>query len=146
MYSMKLNHREKWLPSLGSWITKMALSLVAIALFWHLSAVNAMALAAPTPLMAVNSNQLQGAADEVRDRSKDLIRDTKRNVEKTARRNAAKVSDADDEGSFVERKAQRDQVRIQARAEEDAARTENAVDKSINAAKGAVENIKSAFD
>jgi len=51
---------------------------------------------------------------------------------------------ADDKGSFVERKAQRDQAR-EKRAPEDADRTEKAVDNSMNAVKGAVENIKNAF-
>ncbi len=137
---MKLN---PW----GNWLTKTLVTLAAIALLWQSSLmINNTALASPTQLMATTpANQVRGAADEVRDRSKDLIRDTKRNVEKTANRNASKVDEADDTGSFVERKARRDQARIQRRAEEDASRTEKAVDKSMNAVKGAVENIKDAF-
>lgn len=103
-------------------------------------------MAASTTMIAANvGDQIQGAADEVRARSKDLIRDTQNKVEKTANKNAAKVDQADDEGSFIERKAQRDQARIEKRASEDADRTEKAVDNSMNAVKGAVENIKDAF-
>jgi len=54
------------------------------------------AIAAPTTLIAANvGDQIQGTADEVRVRSKDLIRDTKIKL-KTANKNAAKVDQADD--------------------------------------------------
>ena len=123
------------------------LCLAAIALVWQgafFSDTNAMA--APAALIAANDgDQIQGAADEVRARSKALIRDTQNKVEKTANKNAAKVDQADNKGSFVEGKAQRDRARIEKRAEEDADRTEKAVDKSMDAVKGAVENIKDAF-
>ena len=123
------------------------LCLAAIAFVWQgalFSDTNA--IAAPATLIAANvGDQVQGAADEVRARSKELIRDTQDKVEKTANKNAAKVDQADDEGSFVERKAKRDRDRIEKRASEDADRTETAVDKSMNAVKGAVENIKDAF-
>ncbi len=123
------------------------LCLVAIAFVWQgafFSETNA--IAAPATLIAADvGDQIQGAADEVRARSKDLIRDTQDKVEKTANKNAAKVDQADDEGSVVERKALRDRDRIEKRASEDADRTEKAVDNSMNAVKGMVENIKDAF-
>jgi len=144
---MKLNYWVKRIVAVGRWIANTLLGLAAIAVVWQgalLSQTNAMA--APATLIAADvSDQIQGAADEVRVRSKELIRDTQNKVEKTANKNAAKVDQADDKGSFVEGKAQRDQARIEKRAGEDAARTEKAVDKSMNAVKGAVENIKDAF-
>ena len=121
--------------------------LAAIAFVWQgafFSETNA--IAAPATLIAADvGDQIKGAADEVRARSKDLIRDTQDKVEKTANKNAAKVDQADDEGSVVERKALRDRDRIEKRASEDADRTEKAVDNSMNAVKGMVDNIKDAF-
>lgn len=144
---MKLNNGLKQLLGLGNWFAKVVFSIAAIALVWQSSFfLNPTAMAVPQTLIATSAeHQAKGAADEVRDRSKNLIQDTKRNVEKTATRNAAKVDQADDQGSVVERKAKRDQSRIYQRAEEDAARTEKAVDNSMNAVKGTVEKIKDAF-
>lgn len=147
MYFMKQNNGVQQLSVVKNWMTKILFSFVAFFFVWQNSfLLNTTAIAAPVTLIATNAaNQIQGTADEVRDRSKQLIRDTKQNVEKTANRNANKVDQADDTGSFVERKAQRDQARIERRAEEDASRTEKAVDDSMNAVKGVVENIKDAF-
>lgn len=144
---MKLNYCTKQFSVVSRWMTKALLGLLAIAFVWQGAfCFNTNAMAAPTVLMTANAaNQAQDAADTVRDRSKEFIRDTKNKVERTANRNASKVDQADDEGSFVERKAQRDQARIERRAEEDAARTEKAVDDSMNTVKGVVENIKDAF-
>lgn len=145
---MKLNQYTKQFSALGSWMAKALFSLIAIALMWQGSFfLNTDAIAAPATLIATSgANQVKGAADEVRDRSKDLIRDTQKNVKKTANRNAAKVDQADDEGTFAERKALRDRSRIERRANEDASRTETAVDKSMDAIKGAVDKVKNAFD
>jgi hypothetical protein len=143
---MKLNFSVKPFSTLGQRLTNICLCLVAIAFMGQIFCLNSPAMALPTTLITANpADQIQGAAEEVRDRSKDLIRDTKRNVERTADRNAAKVDRVDDEGTYLENKARRDQARIQKRAEEDAARTEKAVDDSMNAVQGAVENIKDAF-
>ena len=127
-------------------MTKALLSLVAIALMWQSSFfLNPTAMAAPTKFLATSAaNQVEGAADEVRARSKELIRDSQKNVKKTANRNAAKVNQADDEGT-AERKAMRDQARIERRADEHADRTERAVDDSMDAVKGAVEKVKDVF-
>lgn len=128
-------------------MAKAAMGLIAIALVWQTAfGLNPAAMAAPTGLLATTpADQAKNAADDVRSHSKDFIRDTKNKVQKTANRNAAKVDQADDEGSFVERKAMRDKARVEKRAEEDAARTEKAVDDSMNAVQGVVENIKEAF-
>ncbi len=144
---MKLNYRGKRILVVGRWMANTLLCLVAIAFVWQgafFSGTNA--IAAPATLIAADvGDQIKGAADEVRARSKDLIRDTQDKVEKTANKNAAKVDQADDEGSVVERKALRDRDRIEKRASEDADRTEKAVDNSMNAVKGMVDNIKDAF-
>ncbi|MBL1178366.1 hypothetical protein [Pantanalinema sp. GBBB05] len=144
---MTLNYWTERLSVAGRWMFKALLGLVAIALVWQSAfGLNTAATAAPVTLIAANTaDQAQSAADKVRSQSKDFIRDTKNKVEKTANRNAAKVDQADDEGSFVERKARRDQARIEQRAEQDASRTEKAVDDSMNAVQGIVENIKGAF-
>ncbi len=144
---MKLNYCLRRISAVGRWMANTLLCLAAIAFVWQGTFfLDNNAMAAPAALIAANvGDKIQGAADEVRVRSKDLIRDTQNKVEKTANKNAAKVDQADDEGSFIERKAQRDQARIEKRASEDAARTEKAVDNSMNAVKGAVENIKDAF-
>ncbi len=144
---MKLNFWIKRILAGGRWMADALLCLAAIAFVWQGGFfLDTNAMATPATLIAANvGDQIQEAADDVRVRSKELIRDTQDKVEKTANKNAAKVDEADDKGSFVERKAQRDKDRIEQRAEEDATRTEKAVDKSMDAVKGVVENIKDAF-
>lgn len=147
LYIMRLNCWMKRTLAVGRVVVNTLLCLVAIAFVWQGAFFsNTNAIAAPATLIAADvGDQVKGAADEVRARSKDLIRDTQDKVEKTADKNAAKVDQADDEGTFVERKAKRDQARIEKRAEEDANRTEKAVDKSMNAVQGAVDKIKDVF-
>jgi len=137
----------KRISAAGRWMANTLLCLATIAFMWQGGFfLDTNAMAAPATLIAADvGDQIQGAADEVRARSKDLIRDTQNKVEKTANKNAAKVDQADDKGSFVERKAQRDRDRIEKRASEDADRTEKAVDNSMDAVKGAVKNVKDAF-
>lgn len=144
---MKRNYFTNGLSTVGRWLATTLLCVCAIAFVWQGAFFsNNSAMAAPATLIAADvGDQVKGAADEVRARSKDLIRDTQNKVEKTANKNAAKVDEADDEGSVVERKAKRDKDRIEKRAEEDANRTEKAVDNSMNAVKGVVDNIKDAF-
>ena len=127
-------------------IGKILFALVASVLVWQSSFfVNTSAMAASSPLFANVGNKIENAADNVREGSKELIRDSKKNVKETANKNAAKVDQADDKGTAVERKAQRDRSRIEQRADEHAARTEKAVDDSMDGVKGLVENIKDAF-
>lgn len=88
---MKLNYRGKRILVVGRWMANTLLCLVAIAFVWQgafFSETNA--IAAPATLIAADvGDQIKGAADEVRARSKDLIRDTQDKVEKTANKNAA---------------------------------------------------------
>lgn len=147
---MKLSYFMKRLSVAGRWIATTLFCLSAIALIWQSAFFsNSTAMAAPAVNLiaaADAGDQVQGAADEVARRSKNLIRDTADQVEKTANKNAAKVDRADDNGSLVEGKAKRDRNRIEQRAEKDAARTEKRVDKSMNAVKRTVENLKDAFN
>ena len=146
---MKLNYLMKQLSAVGHSIATTLFCLSAITLIWQGGFfLNTTAMAAPAATLiaaADADDQVQGVTDEVAKRSKNLIRDTKDQVEKTANKNAAKVDQADDNGSFVEGKAKRDRNRIEQRAEEDAARTEKAVDKSMNVIERTVDNIKDAF-
>jgi uncharacterized membrane protein YhiD involved in acid resistance len=68
------------------------LCLAAIALCGRVGFLDTNAMAAPATLIAANvGDQIQGAADEVRARSKDLIRDTQDKVEKTAEKMPQKL-------------------------------------------------------
>jgi len=146
---MKQNYLMQRLSTVGRWMATTLFCLSAIAFVWQGAFFsNTIAMANPAAnLMAAADvgDQVQGAADEVAGRSKNFIRDTADKVEKTANKNAAKVDRADDNGSFVERKAKRDRDRIEQRAEEDAARTQKAVDKTKNVVERTVDNIKDAF-
>lgn len=147
---MKLNYLSKRVAIVGRWIATTLFCLSAIAFVWQGAFFsNTAAIAAPHPILiaaADAGDKTKDAADEVAKGSKNLIRDTKDKVKEAANKNASKVDSADDEGTFVERKAKRDRNRIEQRAEEDAARTEKAVDNSTNAVRRAVDNIKDAFN
>jgi ribosomal protein S20 len=122
------------LATLFRWTATLVFCLIAIAGVWQ-----GAFLTNTDTLAATNvGDRVEKAANNVRAGSKDLIRDTKNKVEKTANKNASKVDQADRKGTFAERKAQRDKVRIEERAENHAARTEKAVDKSMDAVKVAV--------
>jgi uncharacterized iron-regulated membrane protein len=146
---MKLNCFTKRLSVVGRWMATTLFCLAAIALVWQGAWFsNITAMADPT----VQVIAARDAGDQVKDkvnedtgRAKSFIRDTKEQVERTARNNASRVDRADDKGSFVERKAQRDAARIHKRAEEDAARTEKAVDNTRNVIERTVDNIKDAL-
>lgn len=146
---MKLNYLMKRLSTVGRFLATTLFCLSAIAFVWDnsfFSSTAAMANPAPILIAAADlGDSVKNAADDVAKGSKDLIRGTKDKVEKTANKNAAKVDQADDNGSVVEGKAKRDRDRIEKRAEEDADRTEEQVDKSMNAVKRTVDNIKDAF-
>ena len=146
---MKQNSLRKQLSTVGRFLATTLFCLYAIA-FVGESAFFSNTIAMTNPaanLIAAQDvgDQVKDAADEVAKGSKNFIRDTADKVEKTANKNAAKVDQADDDGSFVERKAKRDRDRIEQRAEEDAARTQKAVDNSRNVVERAVDNIKDAF-
>ncbi len=144
---MKLNHFTKKVSTLGRWMTTALLCVAAIAFVWQSTAFSTMsAMAAPKLLAADLGNQVQGKVSKDAGRAKGFIQDTKERVENMADKNANRVDDADDSGSFIERKAQRDAGRIHVRAEQDAARTQKAVDNTKNAVQRTVDNIKDAFN
>ncbi|MGG6241694.1 hypothetical protein ACQ4N7_23970 [Nodosilinea sp. AN01ver1] len=146
---MKSSYFAKGLPTVGRWVATTLFLLSAIAFVWQGAFfANASALAAPagTLIAAADAgSQVKGAADDVKQGSRNVIRSAEDSVKRAARQNASKVDQADDEGSFVERKAKRDRDRIEQRASEDADRTERAAEKSMNAVERAVDNIKDAF-
>jgi uncharacterized phage infection (PIP) family protein YhgE len=142
---MKLNVMTR-LSTVGRWIATSLFCLSAIAFVWQGAfVVNTAAVAAPSVLIADAGDQVKDAADDVAKGSKNFIRDAADTVKDAANSNATKVDAADDEGTFIERKAKRDRDRIEQRANEDAARTQKAVDESKNAVQRAVDNIKDAL-
>jgi hypothetical protein len=147
---MRLNNFQKHLLTARHWIARTLFCFLAIALVWQGTFLgNSAAMAAPNVnLIAARDigDKVQDKTSEDAGRAKSFIEDTKDKVKRTASKNAAKVDRADDEGSFVERKAKRDAGRIYERAEEDAARTEKAVDKTKNAVERTVDSIKDAFN
>ncbi len=145
---MKLNYFTKQVSTVGRWMTTALLCVAAIAFVWSsaFSTVTAMAAPTSTLIAADLGNQVQGKVSKDAGRAKGFIRDTKDRVENMADKNANRVDQADDNGSFIERKAQRDAGRIHVRAEQDAARTQKAVDNTKNAVERTVENIKDAFN
>lgn len=127
--------------------------LVAIAVFclsvtFGLS--NNIAIAAnnnPTLAIFGIGGEAKEKASEDAANTKGFIEDVKDQVKRTAKNNAERVEDATDgSGNFLERKAKSDAQTIQKRANEDAARTKEAVDATKNAFKGAVNNVKDTLD
>lgn len=145
---MRLNYAAKTRSTIGRWIATTVFCVAAIAFVWQgafFSNTAALADSTGTLIAADLGDQIKGAADKLREGSKDLIRGTEGTVKKAANDNAAKVDEADDTGSGVERKAKRDKSRIEKRASEDANRTSEQVDRSMNAVKGAVDKTKDAL-
>jgi hypothetical protein len=147
---MKLNYFTKPLSIVGRSIATTLFCLSAIAFVWQGAFFsNTTAMAAPTAnliLAADVGDQVQDKVSKDAGRAKNFIEDTKDKVKETANKNASRVDQADDEGSFVERKAKSDKNTIEKRANEDAARTEKAVDNTKNAVQRTVDSIKDAFD
>ena len=147
---MKLNYFIKPLSIVGRWIVTTLFCVSAIAFVWQGAFFsNPVAMAAPTATLIADAgvgDKVQGKVSTDAGRAKNFIEDTKDKVKETANKNASRVDQADDEGSFVERKAKSDRDTIEKRANEDAARTEKAVDNTKNAVQSAIDNIKGAFD
>ncbi len=147
---MKLNYFTKPLSIVGRWIATTLFCMSAIAFVWQGAFFsNPVAMAAPTATLIADAgvgDKVQGKVSTDAGRAKNFIEDTKDKVKETANKNASRVDQADDEGSFVERKAKSDRDTIEKRAEEDAARTEKAVDNTKNAVQSAIDSIKDAFD
>jgi uncharacterized protein YjbJ (UPF0337 family) len=147
---VKLNYFIKPLSIVGRWIVTTLFCVSAIAFVWQGAFFsNPVAMAAPTATLIADAgvgDKVQGKVSTDAGRAKNFIEDTKDKVKEAANKNASRVDQADDEGSFVERKAKSDRDTIEKRAEEDAARTEKAVDNTKNAVQSAIDNIKGAFD
>jgi len=146
---MKLNYVVRQIQSVGRWTASLLLGMAAISFVWQSAifpTLSAMAAPTPTLLATEMGKQVQQKVSKDAGRAKNFIEDTKDKVENMADKNARRVDEADNSGSFVERKAQRDAGRIYKRAEEDAARTERAVDNTKNVFQDAVENIKDALN
>jgi uncharacterized protein YjbJ (UPF0337 family) len=147
---MKLNDLLKRVSTVGRFLATTLFCVSAVAFVWQGAFFsNTAAMAAPTANLILATDvgsQVQGKVSEDAGRAKNFIEDTKDKVKETANKNASRVDQADDEGSFVERKAKSDRDTIEKRAEEDAARTEKAVDNTKNAVQSAIDSIKGAFD
>ena len=146
---MKLNYFTKLLSTVGRWVATTLFCVSAIAFVWQgafFSNTAAMANPATNLIAAAGTgDQVKGKASVDAGRAKNFIEDTKDKVKETANKNAARVDQATDNGSFVERKAKRDRDRIEQRADQDAARTKKAVDNTKNAVERTVDSIKDAF-
>lgn len=147
---MKLNYFTKRLSIVGRFLATALLCVSAIAFGWQGAFLNnTAAMANPITNLIASSDlgdRVQQKTSEDAGRAKGFIRDTADRVEQTARKNAARVDEAtDDNGSFIARKAYKDTARIHERAEEDAARTQKAVDKTKNVVERAVDSIKDTF-
>jgi hypothetical protein len=141
---MKLNPFK----NLGRWVATTLFCLSAITFVWQgaFFADNS-AMAAPISIASRDAgDKVKDKAEDVAKGSKNFIRDTKDKVKDAASSNAKKVENSTDTNSTVESKAKSDRDTIFKRADEDAARTEKAVDKSMNAVERTVENIKDAFN
>ncbi|KJH70571.1 hypothetical protein [Aliterella atlantica] len=145
---MKLNNFTKQLSTLGRWVATTVFCFSAIAFVWQGGFfVDNSAMASPTLVASRDAgDKVKDAADDVAKGSKNFIRDTKDKVEDAASSNARKVDKSTGDDAVAERKAKSDRDTIYDRAEEDASRTEKAVDKSMNAVKRTVDNIKDAFN
>lgn len=145
---MKLNNVKKQLSTVGRWMATTLFCLSAITFVWQGAFfANNSAMASPTLVATRDAGDtVKEKAEDVAKGSKNFIRDTKDKVQDAASSNAKKVEKSTDSDSAVEGKAKSDRDTIYKRSEEDAARTEKAVDKSMNAVERAVDNIKDAFN
>lgn len=139
------------LTNLTSQVAKIGrfLAIAMFCLFATFGFTNNIAMAANNPTLMIFGlgDDAKEKASEDAQNTKGFIDDVKNQVKTTAKNNAERVEDATDgSGNFLERKAKNDAQTIQKRANEDAARTKNAVGATKNAAKGAIDNIKDTLD
>jgi len=135
---------------IGRFLATTLLFVSAIAFVWQgafFSNSNAMAATGVSLIATVDAgDRVKEKVSEDASRAKHFIQDTKDKVDRTAKTNASKVEDATDgNGGFFARKANRDAATIVKRAEEDAARTEKAVDHTKKAVKSTVDKVKDGF-
>jgi cytoskeletal protein RodZ len=122
---MNLNQQAKRLSNIKRWVAMAIFGLFVTLGTWQ-------------TIFFANGNDTR--------RAKDFVQDTKERVQKTAKGNANKVDQAtDNETDFIGSKAKKDQGRIEAKAEKDSARTQKAINKTENAVKRTVDNIKDSL-
>lgn len=146
---MKLNSFTKRISIAGRWIAAAMLFVCAAAFAWQGAFLaDSTALAAPqgTLIAADMGNEVKGGTDDAKRANKNFVKDTKNTVQDAAQSNSEKVKDVFGEDSAIGEKASRDAKRIVNRANEDASRTQKAIDKNLGAVKGAVDKVKDAFD
>jgi hypothetical protein len=147
---MNLNQQAKRLSNIKRWV-----AMAIFGLFVTLGTWQTIFFANATALASSSTNLVAAAdlGDKVKEkvgndtrRAKDFVQDTKERVQKTAKGNANKVDQAtDNETDFIGSKAKKDQGRIEAKAEKDSARTQKAINKTENAVKRTVDNIKDSL-
>jgi hypothetical protein len=130
------------LSTLGRWTIAVLLCVSATAFIWQSPIFSSAAMAAPhAPALAT-----MDAGDKIKQDNKYFVQKTADKVKEAAHSNADRVADASDhKGGFFSSKARRDVARIDKRANEDATRTQRAIDKNINSAERVVDDIKDTF-
>ncbi|MBD1906726.1 hypothetical protein NDI37_14915 [Funiculus sociatus GB2-A5] len=146
---MKLNYFTKRLSTVGRWLATTLFCVSAIAFVWQgafFSNTAAMASPAANLIAAADAGDQvkEKYRDDVAEPSKNFIEDTKNKVKEAANKNASRVDQSTDD-SDVAGKAKRDRDRIEKRADEDAARTKEAVDDAKNVVERTIDSIKGAF-
>jgi len=132
----------KLLSTVGRWTATALFCVSAIAFVWQGAFFShATAVAAPGISVIASTD----AGNQIKRENKGVVRDAAEAVKETANKNANRVEQATDNGSYIERKAQRDAARIEKRANEDSDRTQKAIDNSVGVVERAVEGIKDAF-
>jgi hypothetical protein len=131
-------------------IASVLLCLTIAVLTWQgifVSDLSALASPAANWVAAADlGDKIQEKVGKDTRRAKDFVQDTQDRVKKTAQSNANKVERAtDDETDFIGRKAKKDQGRIEAKADNDSARTQKAINRTEKAVKRTVENIKDSL-
>ena len=101
-------------------------------------------IAAPIVLADAGS-KAQAKVSEDTSSTKSFVRDVKDKVKDAAKSNAAKVDRATDGDNVFARKAKSDAATIEKRANEDADRTQKAIDTSKNVVEKTIDGIKEAF-
>lgn len=145
---MKLSFLTNGYQTAKKWIASTVLCLAMVTLFWQGSVLtNETAIALPHSAVLATSNfdKAQDKAQRDAASTKDFVRDAANKVEKTARQNADRVDQATDGSNILARKAQRDAGRIEQRAEQDAARTQAAIDETKNVFERAIDGVKDAL-
>lgn len=149
MYSMKLNFFTKPLSIAGRWIAAALLFVCATAFAWQGAFLaNTAAIAAPQGTLIASdlADQAKGSTEDAKRSNKNFVRDAKNTIQDAAQSNSEKVKDFFGDDNAIGRKAGRDANRIVNRAEEDASRTQRAIDKNLGAVKDTVNKGKDNLD